>query len=208
MTLEKQNQGKRTGAIVIAASTGGPQALETLFAGFGQAISEYPVYVVLHMPDVFTGSVTTRIQKIAGRKTRAAKDGKTAEAGRIYFAPGNKHLVLTAKSGSVCMHLDDSEPVNFCKPSANKLFSSAAKIYGSSLIAIVLSGTGSDGCAGAIEIANAGGLIIAQDQETSAAWGMPASVIEAGAASRILPIDLIAGYTGQYLAIQRRGAAA
>ena len=125
----------------------------------------------------------------------------------IYFAPGNKHLILKGNCLSVATHLDDGDAINFCKPAADKLFESAVPIYGSRLIAIVLSGMGSDGCKGAAKIANASGIVIAQDQATSAAWGMPAAVRDAGIANHILPIELIAGHVGLLLGFRSTGAA-
>ena len=193
---------------MIAASTGGPQALATLFAGFGKLMAHVPVFVVLHMPDHFTSIVTAQIERISGRPTLAASEGEIARPGTIYFAPGNKHLVLKAAGLKTSMHLDDGEPLNFCKPSANKLFDSATDVYGSSLIAIVLSGMGNDGCAGAKRIAEAAGTVIAQDRETSAVWGMPAAVAEAGIASTVLPIECIAQYAGRLLEGRNVGAAA
>lgn len=198
----------RPDAIVVAASTGGPQALATLFSNLGKLISEVPVFVVLHVPEHFTSVITTQIERISGRPTHAASDGEIARAGNIYFAPGNKHLVLKKSGIPVTMHLDNGPPVNFCRPSADRLFETAAEIYGGRLIAIVLSGMGSDGCAGASLISAAGGSVLAQDKETSAVWGMPAAVVEAGLAQKILPIDCIAMHAGRLLNSEMEGAAA
>ncbi len=199
---------RRPEAIVVAASTGGPQALATLFSELGKMISSVPVYVVLHMPEHFTDVVTAQIERMSGCVTRAPKDGEVAKCGHIYFAPGSRHLALVQAGPSVSMRLDAGPAINFCRPSADKLFSSAAEVYGRSLIGIVLSGMGSDGCIGAAKIVETGGVVVAQDKETSAVWGMPAAVVEAGLASHVLPIDWIAGHVGRLLKGESAGVAA
>lgn len=199
---------QRPQAIVVAASTGGPQALATLFSSLGPQLSDVPVFVVLHMPAPFASVVTGQIQKISTRPTSSAIDGEIARAGHIYFAPGDFHLSLRDRGLSVSMHLDHGPELNFCRPAADILFSSAAKIYGSSLIAIVLSGMGSDGCAGAVHVAKAGGLIFAQDEASSAVWGMPGAVAAAGVSHQILPPQDIAAHVARLLIAGRAAEAA
>lgn len=198
----------RPRAIVIAASTGGPQALATLFSGLGPMIDEIQVFVVLHMPAQFTEIVSNQIERISRRRASAARDNEIAAHGHIYIAPGGCHLRLEEKGLSTIMRLDDGPHVNFCKPSADILFSSAAEVFGSQLVSIVLSGMGSDGCEGARKIAHRGGKVIAQDKETSAVWGMPAAVVEAGIASAVLPVDCIAGHLALLFNRKKSGAAA
>ena len=181
-------------AIVIAASTGGPQALATFFAGLSAASLGAPIFVVLHMPEQLTNLMTAQIERISGRPTLAGAEGAAALPGHIYLAPGNKHLSLRRKGLAVTMHVDSGELVNYCRPSADVLFRSAAKAYGGNVAAVILSGMGADGCEGAKEIADAGGEIIAQDRETSAVWGMPAAVVEAGIARFVLPLESIASH--------------
>ena len=199
---------RRPDAVVVAASTGGPQALATLFSSLGKLISDVPVFVVLHVPEHFTSVITGQIERISGRPTVAASDGEIARPGHIYFAPGNKHLVLKKAGLPVTMHLDSGPPVNFCRPSADRLFESAAQVYGAHLIAIVLSGMGADGCVGATAISEAGGSILVQDKETSAVWGMPAAVVDAGIAQKVLPIDCLGAFAGRLLNSELEGAAA
>jgi two-component system chemotaxis response regulator CheB len=151
------------------------------------------------MPEHFTEVVTSQIERISGCKTSAAGTDVVAKAGHIYFAPGDRHLVLKRHGLAVTLHLDDGPAINYFRPSADMLFNSAAEAFGPRVIAIVLSGMGSDGCNGATQIASAGGVVVAQDRETSAVWGMPAAVVEAGIASSVLPIDCIAEYVGRLL---------
>jgi two-component system chemotaxis response regulator CheB len=89
--------------------------------------------------------------------------------------------------------LDDEPPINFCKPSVDPLFASAAEVWGPSALALILTGMGSDGTKGAAEIVAAGGSVIAQDEATSVVWGMPRSVAQAGLCSAVLPLNQIAG---------------
>jgi len=195
-------------AIVVAASTGGPQALASLFASLGPQISQVPVFVVLHMPAQFGPIVASQIERISGCPTHIAGHREVARCGHIYFAPGDQHLSLADRGLSIAMNLDHGPEVNFCRPAADVLFSSAASIYGASTVAIVLSGMGNDGCAGAQSIYRSGGTVFAQDRASSAVWGMPGAVVEAGAAHYVLPVPDIAAHVARLLVADRSGAAA
>lgn len=198
----------RPDAIVVAASTGGPQALASLFSALGPQISDIPVFVVLHMPAPFGAVVTSQIGKVCGRPTTIASDGEVAKPGHIYFSPGNQHLSLRMNRRSVVMHLDSGPEINFCRPAADILFGSAADVFGRNLIAVVLSGMGSDGCAGASRIAEVGGLVFAQDEATSVVWGMPGAVAATGAAHFVLPPPEIAARIATILIGGRAAGAA
>jgi two-component system chemotaxis response regulator CheB len=96
------------------------------------------------------------------------------------------------RDASVIIELDDGPLVNFCKPAVDPLFSSAANIWGSAILAVILTGMGSDGTRGAVAIAEAGGSVIAQDEASSVVWGMPGHAAHAGVCSAVLPLDEIA----------------
>lgn len=194
-------------AILIAASTGGPQALANLLSGLGRQLEYVPTFIVLHMSAPFELVLTSQIQKATDLPTQIAIDGEIPRRGHIYFAPADQHLYLRDRGLSVSMHLDRAPPLNFCRPSADALFSSAAAVYGASAIAIVLSGMGCDGCEGAVRIARAGGLVLAQDEGSSVAWGMPGAVVKAGAAHLALPVQDIAGHVGRLLIANRQECA-
>ena len=179
--------------LVIGASTGGPQALGVLLAGLTPHLGDVPVVIVLHMPASFTTVVSRHIGALTKRETRAAVDGEALRGGIIYLAPGETHLRLTRRDdGAIGLVLADSPPENMCKPAVDVLFRSAAETVGAALIGVVLTGMGQDGCAGARAIVEAGGLVIAQDRATSAVWGMPGAVVEAGLACAVLPLAEIA----------------
>ena len=110
--------------------------------------------------------------------------------GEVILGIQNKHL--TVESGR--FHLSDGEKINFQKPAIDLQFSTAAKYFGDNLIGVLLTGMGSDGAKGCLEIINNGGFTIVQDEETSAVYGMPKAAVELGAASIVLPLDKIAGY--------------
>lgn len=177
--------------LAIGSSTGGPQALTRLFGDIGKSIGNLPTVVVQHMPATFTAILAEHISRAAGRPAREGVDGQLVEAGHIYVAPGGFHMVLEKQGKDTVIRIQDTEPVNFCKPAVDPMFRSVADIYGRATLAMVLTGMGSDGANGARLITGAGGSVIAQDEESSVVWGMPGAVVAAGACSDILPIGEI-----------------
>ena len=177
--------------LLIGSSTGGPQALTKLFAEIGPAITNLPVLVTQHMPATFTAILAEHLTKASGRRAAEGVHGEPLMPGRIYVAPGGRHMVIGKQGADTCVLLNDLPPVNFCKPAVDPLFDSAVPIFGASILACVLTGMGHDGAAGSTRIANGGGSVIAQDEESSVVWGMPGAVAQAGAAAEILPLDQI-----------------
>jgi len=178
--------------LLIGASTGGPQALTGLVKQLGPAIDRVPVLITQHMPATFTTILAEHLARVSGRATHEALDGEPIAAGTIYIAPGGRHMLVARRSGQPTITLDDGPQVNFCRPSVDPLFSSAAQVYGSASLAVMLTGMGSDGTRGAQAVAAAGGSVIAQDEATSVVWGMPGSVAHAGVCSAVLPLGEIA----------------
>lgn len=177
--------------VLFGSSTGGPQALTKLFAEIGKAIANVPVLITQHMPPTFTGILAEHLSKASGRRAAEGVHGEPLMPGRIYVAPGGKHMIVAKDGNDTVVQLTDGPPVNFCKPAVDPLFQSAAPIFGASILSVVLTGMGHDGAAGAKTIAGAGGSVIAQDEESSVVWGMPGAVAQTGAASEILPLDQI-----------------
>jgi two-component system chemotaxis response regulator CheB len=177
-------------AVVIAASTGGPRALEYVFSRLPRDIPA-AIFVVQHLPVMFSASFAKRLDKVRGPRTVVACDGTRAEEGHAYVAPGGFHLIVTECSTSTAhLTLDkDSPPVQFVKPSADVLFESASKCFGSRLLAVVLTGMGMDGANGARAVKSAGGKVIVQDEKTSVIFGMPKAAAEAGVADRTVPLE-------------------
>ena len=179
-------------ALLIGSSTGGPQALMTLVAEIGAVIDRFPVLITQHMPPTFTTILAEHLARSSQRPAHEAVDGEIVKAGTIYLAPGGRHMRVVRRGTDVAIALDDGPPVNFCKPAVDPLFASAIDVWQSGIMAVVLTGMGSDGMRGGKEIVAAGGSVIAQDEATSVVWGMPGAAANAGICSAILPLNQIA----------------
>ncbi len=191
-------------ALVVGSSTGGPQALTALFGKLTGAIDRAPVLITQHMPPTFTTVLAEHLQRVSGRGAHEAEHGEPVLAGGIYLAPGGRHMRVARDGKVIKIALGDDPPINFCRPSVDPLFSTASSIWGSSLLALMLTGMGSDGTRGATDIVAAGGSLIAQDESTSVVWGMPRSVAQAGLCSAVLPLDQIAGKVLRLIGGDRR----
>jgi two-component system chemotaxis response regulator CheB len=178
--------------LLIGSSTGGPQALDNVLGRLGATIDHTPVLVVQHMPPTFTTILAEHLKRSSGHPVREAVDGEVVRGGQIYVAPGGRHMRVERRNGEVVVRVEDGPLVNFCKPAVDPLFSSAAAVWGAKALAIVLTGMGSDGARGAADLTQAGGAVVAQDEQTSVVWGMPGSVAQAGLCSAVLPLDEIA----------------
>ena len=178
--------------LLVGASTGGPQALNRFLGHLTSVIDHAPVLVVQHMPPTFTTILAEHLARAVGRPAHEAIDGEEVKAGQIYIAPGGRHMRVVRRNGNPTIALDDGPLVNFCKPAVDPLFDSAAELWGSKNLAVILTGMGSDGTRGAATLTAAGGTVIAQDEETSVVWGMPGSVANAGLCSAVLPLDQLA----------------
>ena len=178
--------------LLIGASTGGPQALIKLMSHLDAASENAPILITQHMPATFTTILAEHLSRASAKPVAEAVDGEPVLAGRVYLAPGGRHMRVARRDGTAVIALDDGTPVNFCKPAVDPLFSSAAQVWGGWNLAVILTGMGTDGTAGAAEIVAGGGSIIAQDEATSVVWGMPGSAVEAGVCSAVLPLDEIA----------------
>jgi len=179
-------------ALVIGSSTGGPQALMTLVAEIGPVIDRFPVLITQHMPPTFTTILAEHLARTSRRPAHEAIDGEIVKAGTIYLAPGGRHMRVVRHGADVAIALDDGPPVNFCKPAVDPLFTSATEIWQGAVMAVVLTGMGSDGARGGKDIVAAGGSVIAQDEATSVVWGMPGAVANAGICAAVLPLNQIA----------------
>jgi two-component system chemotaxis response regulator CheB len=179
--------------LVIGASTGGPQALNRLVVQIDTVIQRAPVLITQHMPPTFTAVLAEHLARVSKFPVREASDGEEVNAGAIYLAPGGKHMKVERRDSTAVIAIDDGPMVNFCKPAVDPMFASAAQVWGNKVLALVLTGMGSDGLAGAKEIVAAGGHVFAQDEETSVVWGMPGQVTNAGLCSAVLPLPEIGG---------------
>jgi len=178
--------------LLIGSSTGGPQALMTLVGEIGAVIDRFPVLITQHMPPTFTTILAEHLARSSHRPAREAVDGEIVKAGQIYLAPGGRHMRVARHGAEAFIVLDDGAPVNFCKPAVDPLFASAIDVWQNAILAVVLTGMGSDGMRGGKEIVAAGGSVIAQDEASSVVWGMPGAAAHAGICAAILPLGQIA----------------
>ena len=173
--------------IGIGASTGGPMALQELMRVVPHEFFP-PVVVVQHLPEKFTHEFAMQLDAVSSLTIVEAADGMVLNSGSVYVAPGGVHLQLDAHARLI---INDGPPVHYCKPSVDVLFHSLARHYGPSVLAMVLTGMGEDGAAGALAIKRAGGAVVAQDEASSVVFGMPAAAIKAGAADQVLSLEAL-----------------
>ena len=184
--------------IVIGLSTGGPSALEQLLPKLPKDFP-VPVLIVQHMPKLFTGALAERLDKCCALRVEQAYDNATIRPGTVWLAPGDAHMEIAprrlmsaedrgAAGFSSRVRLHQQVPLNHCMPSVDYLFFSAARMYGAGTLALVMTGMGADGLNGARAVHQSGGVVLAQDEASSAVWGMPGRVSEAGIASATLPL--------------------
>jgi two-component system chemotaxis response regulator CheB len=175
-----------TPIVAIAASTGGPAAVTTVLRGLaGLAV---PVLLVQHIDPALTASFAEWMDRTTGWTVEVAKAGTPLRAGTVHVAPGRHHLGIDG-SGRVALFNDGDE---LHRPSADRLFSSLAQHAARRTVAAVLTGMGSDGAAGLAALHKAGALTFAQDDRSSAVFGMAKAALEAGAVRRVLPLDALA----------------
>lgn len=174
-------------AVAIGVSTGGPAALSLIVPQL-PADLPVPVFIVQHMPPLFTRFLAERLDTLTPLHVSEAVSGDRPQAGRIYLAPGDFHMSVARLANRVEILLDQSPPQNSCRPAVDVLFESLADVYGGAVIAAVLTGMGQDGCRGARRLKAMGASVLAQDEASSVVWGMPGAVVNAGAADEIVPI--------------------
>lgn len=193
-------------AVIIAASTGGPRAVEHVLEALPGGLPA-TVLVVQHMPAGFTHSFAQRLDQRTALRVQEAEEGDRVTAGHAFVAPGGYHLrvrpgsrnsgsVLSSSKGSVLnsskgsiIRLDDSAPVGGLRPAADITMIDVAEVYGIGSVGVVLTGMGSDGARGVQQIKAAGGVVIAQDQETSVVYGMPRAAASTGVVDQVLPLS-------------------
>jgi two-component system chemotaxis response regulator CheB len=182
---------KKPAVLVIGSSTGGPEALARLLPLLPASLP-VPVLLVQHMPPVFTRQFAQRLDRLSPLSVVEAVDGSPLAPGTVHLAPGDHHLVVRGKSSGHQTGLTQGPPENFCRPAVDPLFRSAVTAYDGAVLAVVLTGMGSDGRNGAGEVRAAGGTVLVQDQATSVVWGMPGAISQAGLADEVLPLDRVA----------------
>jgi two-component system, chemotaxis family, protein-glutamate methylesterase/glutaminase len=174
--------------VVVATSTGGPRALDAVLSRLPPDLG-VGVIVVQHMLTGFTATLADRLDRVGPLRVREATTGVQLEDDLILIAPGDRHILVDSEGR---ITLDASPRVNGLRPAADVTLLAAAPVWGQRLLSVVLTGMGRDGSAGARATRAHGGFVLAQDEATSAVFGMPRAIAEAGLADRILPLDQIA----------------
>jgi two-component system chemotaxis response regulator CheB len=177
--------------VAIGVSTGGPNALQYLLA---QLPGDFPgaIVVVQHMPEGFTEMFARRLDESSALEVKEARSGDLLTAGRVLVCPGNRHMKVRRMPLGDVVVLSDEEKVNSHRPSVDVLFRSVAQEFGPGAIAVLMTGMGDDGAEGMAEVKAAGGLTIAQDEDSSVVYGMPKAAIERGHASRVVSLEALA----------------
>lgn len=176
--------------VAIGASTGGPNALSTVFAQLPASFAA-PIVLVQHMPPLFTKLLADRLSTLGGVRVREACDGDVLAPGLALVAPGDHHLKLVRDGNVVRAVLEDGPQENSCRPAVDVLFRSVAATFGPRALGVVLTGMGQDGLKGAQALVAAGSRVLAQDEATSVVWGMPGYVVRSGVADAVLPIEAV-----------------
>lgn len=177
-------------AVLIGISTGGPQALSEMLPVLSSKITQ-PIFIVQHMPILFTASLAESLGKKCTHTVMEAKDNVMVLDKHIYIAPGGSHLIFRKFQDGVITTISDQPPENGFKPSVDVMFRSGAAIYGGSAIGIIMTGMGSDGSQSLRHLKREGAYLIAQDEATSVVWGMPGAACATGFVDEVVPLNKI-----------------
>lgn len=195
----------RNALIAIGSSTGGTDALQQVLTRLPADIP--PIVIVQHIPPVFSLAFANRLNEICSFEVKEAAHGDEVRAGRVLIAPGGMQMRLVRKRGLLEVAVEDSPAVNRHKPSVDVLFASVAKEVGKKAIGVILTGMGSDGAKGLLEMKHAGAPTIAQDEATCVVYGMPREAVKLGAADEILPLTRIPKALVHLLTVGARASA-
>jgi two-component system chemotaxis response regulator CheB len=176
--------------IAIGASTGGTEALVEVLSRL--PADSPPVLIVQHLPALFTAPLVARLDARTVLKVREAADGDPLVPGQVLVAPGDRHLEVARVGERYVARLNSGPPVNRHRPSVDVLFDSCAREVGARAVGVVLTGMGSDGAKGLLNLRRRGARTVVQDEATSVVFGMPKEAIACGAAEAVLPLERIA----------------
>ena len=173
--------------ICIAASTGGPSAIQKLMAELPESL-RVPILIVQHMPAGFTQPFAERLNALSHYTVREARDGEPLRRRHAYIAPAGRHAAVAGERDAAVIRITEAAADSFHLPSADAVFESAAQVVDSKLLALVLTGMGDDGARGAEAVRAAGGYVLAESNESAVVFGMPRAVVERGCANAMLPL--------------------
>ncbi|MGC4049662.1 MAG: chemotaxis response regulator protein-glutamate methylesterase [Paludibaculum sp.] len=177
--------------VVVGASTGGTEALREFLEAL--PLDAPGIVIVQHMPEVFTARFAQRLDHTCRITVKEASDNDSVIRGQALIAPGNRHVLLKRSGARYYVELREGPLVSRHRPSVDVLFRSASRYGGRNVVGVIMTGMGDDGAKGMLEMKQAGGFNIAQNEATSVVFGMPAEAIKAGGVDRVLPLREIAG---------------
>jgi two-component system chemotaxis response regulator CheB len=195
--------------IVIGASTGGTQAVETIIRQLSPTLKA-SVLVALHLPQSFTSNYALRLQELTALKVAEGQEGMILKKGRVIVAPGGRNMMVRSVMGSkanLMVSFADAESGTYDLPSIDLLMQSVSESEVPHIVGVILTGMGRDGTEGASYIQLRGGIMIAQDEESSSIFGMARSAIESGYIDKVLPLSEIADFLNGYVAGQHQVSA-
>ncbi|MGF1454517.1 MAG: chemotaxis response regulator protein-glutamate methylesterase [Alphaproteobacteria bacterium] len=184
--------------LAIGSSTGGPKALQHFLERLRRPLP-VPVLIAQHMPPTFTPILAEHLGRHLDIPCAEGRDGECPRAGRIYIAPGDRHMVVEAAGEGMVIRITRDPPQNFCRPAVDPLFRSLAAVDGPGTVCVVLTGMGSDGAKGAQAVVEAGGCVLAQDEASSVVWGMPGAAASAGLCCAVDPLPALADRVDAFL---------
>ncbi len=177
-------------AVAIGSSTGGPEALVRILPVLTKQTS-VPIFIVQHMPTGMTGYFAESLGRKCDYRVVEASDGGTVQPITVYIAPGGRHMIVRNQDGRIVIGLNDQPPENGCRPSVDVFFRSVAAAYQHSVVAVILTGMGTDGAKGLGPLKRTGAYVIAQDEATSVVWGMPGAAVATNQVDEVLPLERI-----------------
>jgi two-component system chemotaxis response regulator CheB len=174
----------RPAALAIGVSTGGPNALAEVVPALPKNFP-IPVFIVQHMPPMFTRLLAERLQSQSKVKVVEGQQGMEVFPGTVYIAPGDYHMRVVRSGGKARLQMNQDPMENSCRPAVDVLFRSVAEVYGGAVVSVILTGMGQDGLRGVEQLRGLGSYVIAQDEASSVVWGMPGFVVRAGLADSV-----------------------
>ena len=189
----QQSAHRKVGIVVIGTSTGGPKALQSIITRIPKDFP-VPILIAQHMPPAFTGPFAERLNSLSEIDVKEAENGEPIKKGTAFIAPGRGHMgVIRKRITETSIVISEDDGSHIYKPSVDVLMLSVVESYSGQVLGVILTGLGNDGSKGMKEIKNVGGKTIAESEETCIVYGMPKSVVEAGTADKIVPLDEVAG---------------
>ena len=186
----RENTTSKIDLLAIGTSTGGPVALQKVLVELPENF-KVPIVVIQHMPGTFTGAFSERLNQQCKINVKEAETNDLLTPGCAYIAPGGKQMLIEKLAGKLIIKIVDKIDNQTYKPSVDVTFNSINKAVPSNTLAVILTGMGADGCVGATALHKSGSMVWAQDEASCVVYGMPAAVVEAGVAEKVMDIGAI-----------------